>query len=202
MNLLKCSAAALASALIFASCASTGAQNAGEVKSGGSEQNFLDGGYSLVFPTSYSEYAAQGVFATSETKHGEEADGTPYFHKLYADFMPFEMLEDIEELSQAKGEMEAAEYTARINEIYTSIRAVFVITAYEKTAVAGKEISDVTGFQENTLLGEREGLVYYQSKPPRSEDGLSEQSLTVYRTLYDGVKDVVETIALFEPSVQ
>ncbi len=151
--------------------------------------------YSLEFPASYSQYASRGVFAASETENGQEQDGTPYIHKLYADFMPYESLELIQELELMGEEMDEQVYNEQLTDVYDSLRVVFVVTLYQKQQIAeGADLSAITGFESNTLLAEWGEYVCYASTPAWDESGMQGQSLNAYRELYDGMQKVFDSL--------
>ncbi len=166
--------------------------------------SFPTAGYSLQFPDVFANYASEGVFSYSEAQSGCEADGTAYYHKLYADFMPFESLDIINDMEQNADELTEMQKDAYIKEIYASLKNLFVITVYDKKTLnaalaGGKDISEVTGCANNRLIGEQEGLVYYFSTPDRNLSGLKEDSKQAYEALYDTIPDVVEGITFFPP---
>lgn len=189
---------ALICALVFLVCGCTKGK-AMHAEQTSSEQDAVERSfaqvYTLRFPAKYSQYAQSGVFATSETENGQEADGTPYVHKLYADFMPYESLDLIQELELMGDEMPEQEYDEKLTAVYDSLRAVFVITVYDKRQLGdGVDIPSVTGFANNILLGEWGDYLCYASTPTRDETGMEKESLTAYRDICGGIQEIFDSI--------
>lgn len=180
-------------AVFFSGCSDT--QAAVTVKEQDGVQRSFAQVYTLRFPELYSQYAQRGVFATSETENGQEQDTTPYVHKLYADFMPFESLDQIQALELADDEMSEQQYNEQLTAIYDSLRVVFVVTVYDKSKIpSDADLSLITGFANNTLLGEWGDYLCYASTPVRDESDMSEQSLNAYRALCGGIQEIFDSI--------
>lgn len=181
-------------ALLFAGCSSQAKGTAGLDGGEGVERTFAQV-YRVRFSQMYSDYASRGVFATSETENGQEEDGTPYVHKLYADFMPYESLDLIQELEIEDDELDQVARAEKLEAVYASLRAVFVITVYEKAQVPDQtDLAAHTGFAENTLLGDWDGYLCVASTPDRDESGLQQESLDVYRALCEGVPGIFDSV--------
>lgn len=166
--------------------------------------SFPSEGYSLKFIKVFSDYASEGVFSYSEAQNGKEQNGTPYVHKLYADFMPYESLEIINEMEQNADALTKEQKDESLKKIYASLKNVFFITVYNKETLGaalagGKDISETTGCADNRLVGEQEGLVYYFSVSKASINELSAESQKAYKALQDGIPDIVQGVTLFKP---
>ncbi|SDM52832.1 hypothetical protein [Acetanaerobacterium elongatum] len=166
--------------------------------------SFPAAGYSLRFTKVFSDYASEGVFSYSEAQNGKEQNGTPYVHKLYADFMPYETLEIINEMEQNADALTKEQKDENLKKIYASLKNVFFVTVYNKETLqaalaGGKDISEVTGCTDNRLVGEQEGLVYYFSVTNAPLDELSAQSQKAYKALQDGIPDILQGVTLFKP---
>lgn len=166
--------------------------------------SFPAAGYSLQFTKAFSDYASEGVFSYSEAQNGNEQNGTPFVHKMYADFMPYESLDIISEMEQNADSLTKEQKDENLKKIYASLKNVFIITVYQKNVLdealaGGKELSEVTGCADNRLVGEQEGLVYYFSVSNTPSDGLSAESQKAYEALQDGIPDIVQGVTLFKP---
>ena len=180
-------------ALLLSGCSDTQAAVT-EGEQDGVERSFAQM-YTLRFPALYSQYAQRGVFATSETENGQEQDTTPYVHKLYADFMPYESLDQIQELELTGDEMSEQQYNEQLAAVYDSLRVVFVVTVYKKSEIpSDADLSLITGFANNTLLDEWGDYLCYASTPVRDESDMSEQSLAAYRELCGGIQDIFDSM--------
>ena len=65
-------------------------------------------------------------------------------------------------------------------------------------ALMNADISEVTGFEENEVLFEHDGNIYYFSYNYPQTDGLDGESLAAYDELYGDIETVKSTVMLIK----
>ncbi len=122
----------------------------------------------------------------------------PMYGRITYDFISSEKLAEIEGKGEDFGSQEEAESFWK--EVFSSQKKIADIIIVHKDRIDNMgSIGEYTKFENNELIGENGNLAYYFSYNEPDADGLSEESATLYRGLYEDKEKVKESIKTFEP---